>query len=137
MSDTGQGRGMPKRTAETEPPPAPERRRARRLDLSLTHAIPVSLRTHVGLLRGWGRNVSDGGMLVEATVLPPIGTDLEVTLYPAWDAPDHPSMTLEGEVRHHLAWQYTQGPERRTLRAMGIRFKSSGAGWVDRTLPLH
>lgn len=112
-----------------------ERRGSRRLDFSLTHAIPVSLRTHIGLLRGWGRNVSDGGMLVEVKVLPPIGTELEVTLYPSWDAPDQPSMTLAGEVRHHLAWQYNHGAERRALKAMGVRFKAGAAGWVHRALP--
>jgi len=124
---------MPK--PRSDAPPV-DRRRTRRLDLSLTHAIPVSLRTHVGLLRGWGRNVSDGGMLVEAPVLPPIGTALEVTMYPTWDAPDHPSMTLSGEVRHHLAWQYSHGAERRMLRAMGIRFTEDRQGWVRRALPL-
>lgn len=110
-----------------------ERRRARRLDLSLTHAIPVSLRTDIGVLRGWGRNVSDGGMLVEAKVLAPIGSALEVTLYPSWGA--RPSMTLHGEVRHHLAWQYTQGNERRGLRAMGVRFTDETEGWIARALP--
>lgn len=124
---------MPKDRAVTET--TSERRSSRRLDLSLTHAIPVSLRTHVGLLRGWGRNVSDGGMLVEAQVLPPIGSRLEVTLYPAWDAPHHPSMTLHGEVRHHLAWQFNRGTERRMLRAMGIRFTEDHEGWVRRALP--
>lgn len=114
------------------PAPAAERRGSRRVDLSLTHAIPVSLRTHVGLLRGWGRNVSDGGMLVEAPVLPPIGSELEVTLYPSWDAPEQPSMTLTGEVRHHMAWQYNQGAERRTLRAMGIRFTADAEPWLRR-----
>jgi len=92
----------------------------------LTHAIPVSLRTEIGRIRGWGRNVSDGGMLVEVEVLPPIGSSLEVTLYPSWDGADQPAMTLKGEIRHHLAWQYSQGPERRSLRAMGIRFRNDG-----------
>jgi hypothetical protein len=74
-------------------------------------------------------------MLVEAKVLPPIGTELEVTLYPAWDAADQPSMTLAGEVRHHLAWQYNHGTERRALRAMGVRFKDYAGEWVHRALP--
>ncbi len=102
-------------------PPAPERRRGRRLDLSLTHAIPVSLRTHVGLMRGWGRNICDGGMMIETRVLPPIGSRVEVTLYPTWES-GGPCMTLIGEVRHHLAWQFSVGRARQSLRAMGVRF---------------
>lgn len=85
--------------------------------------MPVVVRGPDGVTRGMARNLSEGGMLLQLEELPPIGSRLEITLmgiHGSSDAPD--SVTLKGEVRHHVCWQYKAKDERRTLRGVGVRF---------------
>lgn len=65
-------------------------------------------------------------MLVEVDALPPIGSPVDVTIsgvHGSIDAPN--SLTLKGEIRHHLAWQYVTDRRRiQVMRGIGIRFAS-------------
>jgi hypothetical protein len=100
-----------------------DRRAGRRLRLSLEVAVPAMVRGPDGVTRGLVRNLSEGGLLLQLEELPPIGAVLEITLmgiHGSSDAPD--SVTLKGEVRHHVGWQYKSEGKRRTLRGVGVRF---------------
>lgn len=62
-------------------------------------------------------------MLIELEELPPLGAELQVTItgiQGSTDAPD--ALTLVGEVRHHVAWQYAVRGHMRTMKGVGIRF---------------
>lgn len=99
-----------------------ERRRSR-IRLRLEIAVPVVLRGENGAQRGLARNISEGGMLVEVAEAPPIGSRVSVTLSGIDGATDSPdAVTLAGEVRHHVAWQYNQAEDTQVMRGVGIRF---------------
>ncbi|MEQ8280464.1 MAG: PilZ domain-containing protein [Deltaproteobacteria bacterium] len=100
-----------------------DRRSGSRLSLSLEIAVPVQVDTDLGPQRGLARNISEGGMLIEVEEAPPIGSRVRVTINGirgSSDAPD--AITLDGEVRHHLAWQYTRPSGTKSMRGIGIRF---------------
>lgn len=100
-----------------------DRRRNARLSLSFEIAVPVRVDTDLGMQRGLARNISEGGMLIELEEAPPIASRVRVTIAGikgSADAPDE--VVLEGEVRHHLAWQFTKPSGTKTLRGVGIRF---------------
>lgn len=85
--------------------------------------MPVTVRTHSLVEQGLARNLSEGGMLIQLRELPPIGERLEITIHGVQGSADAPeSVTLEGEVRHHLAWQYQARGQRKTMRGVGVRF---------------
>ncbi len=100
-----------------------DRRSSSRLSLSLEIAVPVRIESELGTQRGLARNISEGGMLIEVEEAPPIGSRVKVTISGirgSLDAPD--ALTLDGEVRHHLAWQYTRPSGTKSMRGVGIRF---------------
>jgi hypothetical protein len=100
-----------------------ERRRDKRVRMNLEVAVPILVRGPDGLQRGLARNLSEGGMLIEMSELPAIGAQLEITItgiHGSTDAPD--SVTLTGEVRHHVGWQHVVRGQRRTMRGVGVRF---------------
>jgi hypothetical protein len=100
-----------------------DRRKDRRVRLSLEVAVPILVRGPDGLQRGLARNISEGGMLIEMRELPPIGAELEVTISGEKGTQDAPtSVTLSGEVRHHVAWQHVVRGEMRTMKGIGVRF---------------
>ena len=104
--------------------PAPsERRSCRRIRLHLDTAVPVLVRSDVGVQWGLARNVSEGGMLIEIKTPAPIGTPVEIKLFGVQgsiDAPD--AVVMHAEVRHHVAWNFRGGPGRPSLTAIGVRF---------------
>lgn len=121
-----------------------DRRKSTRVRLSLEIAVPVLVQSDLGLQRGLARNLSEGGMLIELTELPPIGTRLEITFAGVKGSHDAPEpVVLRGEVRHQLAWQYGRGGPDQTLRGVGVRFVEEGEGedalsldsWVFATGP--
>ncbi len=62
-------------------------------------------------------------MLVELIMAPAIGSRVRVTfdgVRGSTAAPD--SVEIHGEVRHHMAWQYTRDGESKSMRGVGIRF---------------
>lgn len=98
-----------------------DRRRGYRIQLELDTAFPVRLQTDLGSMRGVARNISEGGMLVEAQALPPIGSRVQVHFEAPGGGHDH-RMELEGDVRHHLIWSFKAERGREGLCAFGIRF---------------
>jgi c-di-GMP-binding flagellar brake protein YcgR len=103
-----------------------DRRGCHRISLSLDIAVPVRVESDVGPQRGLARNFSEGGMLLEVGEPPPIGSRVRVTISGIRGSRDAPEeVTLEGEVRHHLAWQYTRSSGTTTLRGIGVRFLES------------
>lgn len=96
-----------------------ERRRGKRISLALDVAVPVVVRGPDGVERGLARNISEGGMLIEMKELPAIGAELEVTFSGLVGAA---SVTLIGEVRHHVSWQHMARGTSRTMRGVGLRF---------------
>lgn len=80
-------------------------------------------------------------MLVEVEALPPIGSPVDVTISGVHGSSDAPhSLTLKGEIRHHLAWQYvTERSRVQVMRGIGIRFANedgadehrSAQSWLD------
>lgn len=70
-------------------------------------------------------------MLLEVADAPPIGSRVEVTLAGSSGFPEGPdAVVLQGEVRHHMAWQYSHHQGTKTMRGVGIRFlenKGDGA----------
>lgn len=100
-----------------------DRRSGSRLSLSLEITVPVRVESELGVERGLARNISEGGMLIELESAPPIASRVKITIagiHGSLDAPD--ALTLDGEVRHHLAWQYTRPSGTKSLRGVGIRF---------------
>ena len=62
-------------------------------------------------------------MLIEVTEAPPIGSRVEVTIAGVEGSADSPdAVVLTGDVRHHVAWQYTHVRDKQTMRGIGIRF---------------
>jgi hypothetical protein len=99
-----------------------DRRICQRIQLDLATAFPVRLETEVGPMRGMARNVSQGGMLVEARELPPIGTRVTVIFEIPGKDPTH-RMELEGDVRHHVKWSVGR-PDRGSFSGFGVRFRA-------------
>ena len=126
---------------QTSPTPSPDdRRRSRRIDLTLELAVPVRVFCDAGELRGLARNISEGGMLIELPEAPSIGARVEISFGGVRGSADAPSdVTLVGEVRHHLAWQFNRDGAAHTMRGVGVRFidpeanTAPASSWVWRT----
>jgi hypothetical protein len=100
-----------------------ERRQDSRIRLSLEVAVPVVVRTDELVEAGLARNISEGGMLIQLKELPSIGSRVEVTIGGIKGSTDAPeAATLEGEIRHHVAWQYRSKGQVKLMRGVGIRF---------------
>lgn len=107
---------------ELEPVEAPMRRPLG-VRTTFETSFPVLVRGDPGLQRGFARNISEGGMLVQLSELPPIGSPVEITFAGIDGSADAPEpFTLHGEVRHHHVYQYAQEGFPSQLRAAGIRF---------------
>ncbi|MBE7450270.1 MAG: PilZ domain-containing protein [Kofleriaceae bacterium] len=76
------------------------------------------------------RNISGGGMLVQAAEILPLGSVVTVH-FPIGDSEDE--LVARAEVKHHLCLNFTTaaGDEPRSARAMGLRFLD-----FDTNLPL-
>ena len=127
-------------TAACSPKGGTERRRRPRVRLTLDGVTPVWLSGEGFRGRGLARNISEGGVLVQVDQPPPIGSRVEVTFEPVESSRQaSESLTLRGEVRHQVAWTFTQDGERQTLRAVGIRFletracREAATSWIFRT----
>lgn len=87
--------------------------------MKLDVAVPVLVRGPDGLQRGMARNISEGGMLIEMSELPAIGSRLEITFS---GISGSVAVTLFGDVRHQLAWQHAVQGKMQTMRGVGLRF---------------
>lgn len=96
-----------------------DRRDSKRIPLSLDVAVPVLIRGPDGVQRGLARNISEGGMLIEMEELPTLGHRLEIVFAGITGSC---SVTLFGEVRHHVGWQHASNGTTHTMRGIGVRF---------------
>lgn len=79
-------------------------------------------------------------MLIEVPEAPPIGTRVEISFGGIQgSAHSQGEVTLVGEVRHHLAWQFNRDGASSSMRGVGVRFidpdqeTAPGTSWVWRT----
>jgi hypothetical protein len=68
------------------------------------------------------RNVSAGGILVEMTYAPPLGTVVTVHFQHAHDDERVDEIVARAEVKHHHYLNFTGSGEAASTRAIGLRF---------------
>jgi PilZ domain-containing protein len=68
------------------------------------------------------RNVSAGGILVEMTYAPPLGTVVTVHFQHARDDDQLDEIVARAEVKHHHYLNFTGGNDAASARAIGLRF---------------
>jgi hypothetical protein len=68
------------------------------------------------------RNVSAGGILVEMSYAPPLGTIVTVHFQHARSEDDLDEIVVRAEVKHHHYLNFTGGNEAASTRAIGMRF---------------
>jgi hypothetical protein len=68
------------------------------------------------------RNVSAGGILVEMTYAPPLGTVVTVHFQHARDDDDVDELVVRAEVKHHHYLNFAGGNDAASSRAIGLRF---------------
>lgn len=68
------------------------------------------------------RNVSAGGILVEMTYAPPLGTVVTVHFQHSRDDGELDEIVLRAEVKHHHYLNFTGGNDAASARAIGLRF---------------
>jgi hypothetical protein len=68
------------------------------------------------------RNVSAGGILVEMTYAPPLGTVVTVHFQHARDDDELDELIVRAEVKHHHYLNFTGGNDAASSRAIGLRF---------------
>lgn len=68
------------------------------------------------------RNVSTGGILVEMTYAPPLGTIVTVHFQHARDDEELDEIVIRAEVKHHHYLNFTGGNDAASSRAIGLRF---------------
>ena len=68
------------------------------------------------------RNVSAGGILVEMTYAPPLGTQVTVHFQYARDDDQLDEIMVRAEVKHHHYLNFAGGNDAASARAIGLRF---------------
>jgi len=68
------------------------------------------------------RNISAGGILVEMTYAPPLGTVVTVHFQHARDDDQLDEIVARAEVKHHHYLNFTGGNDAASSRAIGLRF---------------
>ena len=68
------------------------------------------------------RNISAGGILVEMTYAPPLGTVVTVHFQHARDDDQLDELVVRAEVKHHHYLNFTGGNDAASTRAIGLRF---------------
>jgi hypothetical protein len=97
---------------------AAEKRRAVRFD----KAFPVAVRSDShGETCAVARNISAGGMMIEASEPLPLGTRVQVF----FSMPDsHARIVARGEVKNHYFLNFAGARGAQSLTGMGVRFTS-------------
>jgi hypothetical protein len=117
---------LEERPASTIPVPIIEKRIHIRFDKAFLVVIGSEL---YGDTVAVARNISTGGILVEMTYAPPLGTVVTVHFQCARDddeletaggAPDE--LVVRAEVKHHHYLNFTGGNDAASSRAIGLRF---------------
>lgn len=68
------------------------------------------------------RNVSAGGILVEMTYAPPLGTVVTVHFQCVREDEQLDELVVRAEVKHHHYLNFTGGNDAASARAIGLRF---------------
>jgi hypothetical protein len=68
------------------------------------------------------RNISAGGILVEMTYAPPLGSVVTVHFQQARDDDQLDEIVARAEVKHHHYLNFTGGNDAASSRAIGLRF---------------
>jgi hypothetical protein len=68
------------------------------------------------------RNISTGGILVEMTYAPPLGTIVSVHFQVARDDGQVDEIVARAEVKHHHYLNFAGGNDAASARAIGLRF---------------
>ena len=74
------------------------------------------------------RNVSAGGILVEMSYAPPLGTVVTVHFRNTRDLDEVDELVARAEVKHHHYLNFSGGNEAASARAVGLRFLEFLAG---------
>jgi hypothetical protein len=107
------------RQPSTIPVPVVEKRIHTRFDKAFLVMIGSEL---YGDSYAIARNVSAGGILVEMTYAPPLGTVVTVHFQHARDDDDLDEIVARAEVKHHHYLNFTGGNDAASARAIGLRF---------------
>lgn len=110
----------PDRVTAPEPVRVPVREK--RIHTRFDKAFLVSVGSEMfGEAAAVGRNVSDGGMLVEMGYAPPLGSIVTVCFRHVRDDGRAEELSARAEVKHHHYLNYA-GRESERARAVGLRF---------------
>jgi hypothetical protein len=109
----------PPRGPSTIPIPIVEKRIHTRFDKAFLVMIGSEL---YGDSFAVARNVSAGGILVEMTYAPPLGTVVTVHFQHARDDDELDEIVARAEVKHHHYLNFTGGNDAASARAIGLRF---------------
>jgi hypothetical protein len=107
------------RSPSTIPVPLREKRIHTRFDKAFLVVIGSEL---YGDTVAVARNVSAGGILVEMTYAPPLGTVVTVHFQHARDEDQVDELIVRAEVKHHHYLNFTGGNDAASARAIGLRF---------------
>lgn len=79
------------------------------------------------------RNISSGGILVEMTYAPPLGTVVTVHFQVVRDDEQLDEIVARAEVKHHHYLNFAGGNDAASARAIGLRFLD----FIDPSQPLE
>jgi hypothetical protein len=111
---------------DVRPPPAPiplPGGREKRIHTRFDKAFLVMIGSEIyGDTTAVARNVSTGGILVEMTYAPPLGTVVTVHFQHTRDDDQLDEIVARAEVKHHHYLNFTGGNDAASSRAIGLRF---------------
>ena len=110
---------LEERPASAIPVPIIEKRIHIRFDKAFLVVIGSEL---YGDTAAVARNISAGGILVEMTYAPPLGTVVTVHFQHSRDDGELDEIVLRAEVKHHHYLNFTGGNDAASSRAIGLRF---------------
>jgi len=95
----------------------------KRIHTRFDKAFPVVIGSEMfGDSNAVGRNVSDGGILVEMNYAPPLGSVVTVHFRHLHEDGRIDELVARAEVKHHHYLNFTGGRESESARAVGMRF---------------
>jgi hypothetical protein len=108
---------------DVRPAPIPLPGREKRIHTRFDKAFLVMIGSEIyGDTAAIARNISTGGILVEMTYAPPLGTVVTVHFQHARDDDQLDEIVARAEVKHHHYLNFTGGNDAASSRAIGLRF---------------
>ena len=115
------------------PQPMPISGREKRIHTRFDKAFPVLVGSELyGEAFAIARNVSAGGILVEMSYAPPLGTVVTVHFQHAREDDMLDEIVVRAEVKHHHYLNFAGGSDTAATRAIGLRFLE----FVDANQPI-